>query len=92
VICDLLDSFRLEPVTAYQEVPAERLLLCDPLLARHPIDGLPKPEARVMDVLCPYAGGLDAAFDPRRRRMPTKGELEALFGVPCRFVDIDPGR
>jgi hypothetical protein len=90
VICELLDTFKIEQISAYQDVQAETLVLCDALLARYPIAGLPDFGAKQVDVLCPYAGSQEMIFDPRRRRMPTKAELEDLFSTPCRLLHFEP--
>ncbi|MCE0505454.1 alginate lyase family protein [Roseivivax sp. GX 12232] len=88
-ISELLDAGRIEQISAFQEARAKTVVLCDPYLARIPIEGIPEITAQGLEVLCPAAGRSDAMFDPRRRRMPTEGELEALFKLPCRWVSVD---
>ena len=41
-ICRLIDNFAVTQISAYQSAETTTLTLCDPLLAKHIIDGLPK--------------------------------------------------
>lgn len=88
-ICELLDSFAIEEISAFQKVRATEIVLCDPFLARIPIEGLPDFGSRRLTVLCNYAGSKVVVFDPRRRRMPTQAELERLFSAPSRLVNLE---
>ncbi|MBS8225590.1 glycosyltransferase [Vannielia litorea] len=83
-IADLIDDFAVEQISAWDAVQADALYLCDPLLARYEITGLPEFTAPEVQVLCPRPG----AKDTRLRRMPTREELEALFSLPCRWVNF----
>lgn len=88
-IAELLDSFRLEQISAFQPAKAHQAVLCDPMLATHVIEGLPRIEVPKMDVWCLESAGRKVALDPRRRPMPTRPALEALFGVPCQWVHLE---
>lgn len=90
-ICELLDTYKIEQISAFQQVKAETVVLCDAMLARYAIEGLPDFGTQQLAVLCPYAGSQEIISDPRRRRMPTKSELEQLFSASCRWVDFQPG-
>ena len=87
-VCALLDDQSIEQISAFQEARAETVVLCDPFLARYPIEGLPALAPSRVEVMCDYAGSLDVTLDPRRRRMPTDTELNDLFGQPCHWTPI----
>lgn len=85
----LIDSYKVEQISAWQEVKTKDLILADPYLAHYVLEGIPEFGADKLKVLCQFAGSEEAVFDERRRRMPTRAELEALFGVQCEWVHFE---
>src|SRR6056297_44445 len=90
LICELLVASSVVQISAGQQIKAHNVTLCDPYLAGYPIDGMPDFGAASIDVMWTYSGSQDMTADKRRRIMPTKAELERLFGIPCHLIDVAP--
>jgi hypothetical protein len=50
-ICRLIDAFAVTQISAYQTVRTNIMMLCDPSLLKHIIDGLPRFEFEKLVVL-----------------------------------------
>jgi|GEM_PF-1080709 len=87
-MCEMLDAFQIEQISAFQEATAKTLVLCDPHLCSHVIEGLPDFNATRLEVLCPEATSREASFDLRRQSMPSKKKLETIFKTPCFWIPL----
>lgn len=83
VVEELVDGFQVDLVSAHQNVSADRLVLCDPFLARFEIEGLAGLDVQRVEALCVSSTSKQAALDQRKRRMPTAAELQDMFRAPC---------
>ncbi|KPA23225.1 putative glycosyltransferase EpsE [Shimia sp. SK013] len=88
IIEDLVDTFKIELVSAFEKAEAESVVLCDPYLTRFEIDGLSGLDVEQVTALCVDTATKGVQFDPRARRMPSTQELEQIFGAPCQWHSI----
>ena len=88
-VCELLDAGNVKQVSAFTQASAERIVLCDPYLAVFPIEGVPDFRAKIVEILCVYAGSQAVALDSRRRRMPTLEQLGRIFDTECRWENLE---
>ena len=85
-ICDYLDDMKVDQISAFMSAKADRVVLCDPLLAARKLEGIPEFGANHVLVLCGDASSTDVAHDGRKRKMPTTRRIEEIFSLPCRWV------
>ncbi len=85
-IAELIDRRVVRQISGYEAITAKKVVLTNPYLASHKIDGLPNMNAESVLV---YAGPpltmseINVGF---RRELPRASEIEDLFGAPCEWV------
>ncbi|QBY01811.1 glycosyltransferase [Rhodophyticola sp. CCM32] len=87
-IAQLIDEGAIAQISAFQKVQAVEAVLCNPYIIHHPVDGVPDFEAKSVAVLSGPELTIAEFFDGHQRRMPTREEIEALFGCPGKWVSL----
>ena len=67
-ICRLIDNFAVTQISAYQSAKTTTLTLCNPLLAKHIIDGLPKFQFERLVVLQGELGDVEVDLESLLRQ------------------------
>ncbi len=87
-IADLIDYGALHQVSAGTEVKAESVVLSNPYLLNHRLDGLPDfAPKRITAFAGPPLTFSEINFG-HRRHLPTTAEIEERFGAPCTWVSL----
>lgn len=87
-LAELLDADLVTQISAGEKATARVLVLCNPYVVRHPVDGLPEFMSNRVEVLCGSQIASAEIFDGFRRIMPTSRNIEDAFHAPCEWVAI----
>jgi hypothetical protein len=82
-IAEWIDTGRLSQISAFEHASTARLILCNPYVIHHRIDGLPRFDANQFEVLGDPGLNMAEFYTGVRRVMPTKAEIEAVFEQEC---------
>lgn len=85
-LSELLDADLVTQISAGEKAITSVLVLCNPYVVRHPVDGLPEFKPDRVEVLCGSQIAAAEIFDGFRRIMPTAGDIEDVFYAPCEWV------
>ncbi|WP_025311439.1 alginate lyase family protein [Roseicyclus elongatus] len=88
-IAELVDTGQVVQISAFSRVKAARLILCNPYVIHHAIDGL--PDFDVEQFLVFGDPGLNSAefYNGVRRVMPTRDEITSVFGRDFRRIALE---
>ncbi len=87
-LAELLNADLVTQISAGEKATARVLVLCNPYVVWHPVDGLPEFMSNRVEVLCGSQIASAEIFDGFRRIMPTSSNIEDAFHAPCEWVAI----
>lgn len=87
-IADLVDAGALRQISAFESVKTQRLVLCNPFVVHHQIDGYPIIEAQHIDVLFGPEFHVAEFDDGLKVSLPTQNTLEQHFNMPVHWKTL----
>lgn len=87
-LIEMVAAGKISHISAFQKAETAEVMVCNPYLLNQPRDGLPAFKPRRVIVLCGMPLAQAELFDGYRRVLPTRDEVEALFGAPSEWQPI----